>query len=301
MKKMHGIVVPVVTPLDENDKVDVKALTELCEFLVEKGIHCLYPCGTTGEMMNLSVEERKLVTETCLKVGKGKCDVFAHVGCMNLRDTVELAQHAEKIGCDGIGVVTPGFFKQSDDALLEYYKRVSASVSKDFPIYLYAIPQCAVNDISPALAERIAEACPNVVGIKYSWPDMSKIQEFTRVKNGEFSVLIGPDNLFFLTMCAGGVGVVSGTAMIVPEHYVGIYDKYMAGDFEGARALQYKTNVINHIINDVNNISHYKALLKYRGVNCKRFMRSPGEDTTEAEEKKLIAALEAVNYTDATV
>ena len=299
MKKLYGVVVPVVTPLDKNDKVDTKALADLCEFLIGKGIHCLYPCGTTGEMMNLTVEERKLVTETVIKTAAGRVTVYAHVGAMNLTDTVELAKHAESVGADGIGVVTPGFFKQSDAALEEYYVKVAASVP-NMPVYLYAIPQCAVNDITPALAAKIAARSKNIIGIKYSFANMSRIQEFMDINDGTFSVLCGPDELFFVTMCAGGDGTVSGTAMVIPDHYVGIYDKYQKGDFIGARMLQRKTNRVANILNYNNNIAHYKTALKRLYNIDGGKMRCPSIDLTEQESNKMIEQLNSNDNLDAT-
>ena len=299
MKKLYGVVVPVVTPLDENDKVNLKALAELCERLIEKGVHCLYPCGTTGEMMNLSLEERKLVTETVVKTAAGRVPVFAQVGAMNLADTIELAKHAESVGADGLGVVTPAFFKQSDTALEEYYVKVAASVP-DMPIYLYAIPQCAVNDITPSLAANIAARAKNVIGIKYSYPNMSRIQEFMEINNGTFSVLCGPDELFYVTLCAGGDGTVSGTAMVIPDHYVGVYNKYQAGDHIGARMLQRKTNRVADILNHSNNIAHYKAALKRLYHIDGGRMRCPGIDLTEEEINQMISELESNSNLDAT-
>ena len=107
MKRLSGIVIPLVTPLTEEDTVDVESLKRLTDYCIDGGMTALYPCGTTGEMMYLTVEERKLVAETVVKQATGRIPVFVHVGAWNQADTIELAQHAEKIGADGIGVVTP--------------------------------------------------------------------------------------------------------------------------------------------------------------------------------------------------
>ena len=177
MKKLN-VIIPIVTPLTDNDEIDIESLENLVEFLIEKDVDGIYPCGTTGEMAFLTDEERKLVVETVVKKVAGRVLVYAQVGASNTDATIALAQHAEKCGVDGIGVVTPWYHKVSDDALLSFYKKIAACVSPDFPVYLYGIPQCAVNDISPALAQRIAEECPNIVGMKYSYPDIGVFQEF---------------------------------------------------------------------------------------------------------------------------
>lgn len=94
MKKLYGVVVPIVTPLTQEDAIDVTSLKRLADHCIDSGMQAIYPCGTTGEMMYLSVEERRLVAETVVRHAAGRVPVFVHVGAWNLRDTVELAKHA---------------------------------------------------------------------------------------------------------------------------------------------------------------------------------------------------------------
>lgn len=94
MKKLYGTVVPIITPFTNEDKIDVESLENLTEYIIGGGLQCLYPCGTTGEMLLLNLGERKLVAETVLKKTADRIPVFAQVGAMTLRDTVELAVHA---------------------------------------------------------------------------------------------------------------------------------------------------------------------------------------------------------------
>ena len=110
MKLMYGVVVPMTTPFGEDGKVDVEALEQETDFLVDKGVDCLYPCGTTGEMLLMSVEERKLVAETVMRRAANRMIVYVHCGAMTTEDTLDLAAHAKSIGADGIGVITPAFF-----------------------------------------------------------------------------------------------------------------------------------------------------------------------------------------------
>ena len=248
MKKMKGVITAMTTPFDEHDQVDVKALEEQVEFLIQKGVNCLYPCGTTGEMFNMTPEERELVAETVLKAAAGRVDVFIHVGAMTLKETIRLAQHAEKIGVDGIGVVTPGFFGIKDKAMIRYYQQVSASVSKDFPIYLYAIPQCATNDLKPELVAELLKTCPNIVGIKYSYADMIRLKDYLLLNDGNFSVLFGADRLFLPALVMGCEGTVSGCSGPMPEHFVNVYKAYLAGDMKTALKEQQTANEICEIM-----------------------------------------------------
>lgn len=296
MKRMYGVVIPMVTPLTEDDHVDVLSLQRLTDFLIDKGVDCLYPCGTTGEMAYLTDDERILVVETVVRQAAGRVSVFAQVGAANTSSTIRLAQHAVACGADGVGVVTPWYFQLSDDALLSYYKEVSDSVPADFPIYMYGIPQNAVNDITPALAERVAQACPNVVGVKYSYPDMTRLQQLMTVRNGAFDVLVGPDHLYEAVVAVGGKGVISGNAMIVSEHYVAVREAMARNDWASATRLQRKTNVLNAILCAKNNIGCYKAILKQWGIIETARMRKPMEEVSAEDTAALMKALEEAEY-----
>ena len=304
MKKLNGVVIPLVTPLTEDDKIDVESLKSLVDHCINNGMTCLYPNGTTGEMMYLTVDERKLVAEVVVEYTNGRVPVFVHVGAWNQADTIELAKHAVNIGADGIGVVTPTFYKLSDEGLFNFYRAVSEAVPSDFPIYLYSIPQNAINDISPALAARIAEACPNVVGIKYSFPDMTKIQNFipiTTKSNEPFSVLVGPDHLFTATCAIGGNGTVSGNAMCIPEHYAEIWKAVQEKNYEKASKIQQRTNILNSVLCAINNIAAYKVVLKDEGVIATTKMRRPYENLSDTETKDLLHKLHELNYREVII
>lgn len=296
MNKLYGTVVPIVTPLTEDDKIDVDSLRKLIDHVIAGGLQCLYPCGTTGEMMYLTVEERKLIAEVTVEQANKRVPVFVHVGGWNLKDTIELAQHAEKIGADGIGVVTPAFYKLSDQGLIDFYTEVANSVSEDFAVYLYAIPQNAVNDVNVSVCEAVVKNCPNVVGIKYSYPDFTKLQQFMMVKDETFSVLVGPDHLFEAVCAVGGEGVVSGNAMVIREHYAAVWDAIQKKDFDLATKYQRRTNVLNSVMCAVNNIAAYKVILKEEGVIATTKMRRPMENLSQIQEEELLAEMKRLDY-----
>ena len=298
MRLLYGVTVPLVTPLTKERTLDISSLEHLTDFLIEKGIHCLYPGGTTGEMMLMGMEDRKVLDETVVRQTAGRAVVYIQAGAVNQADTITLAKHAVDIGADGIGVVTPVFYKLSDRELVSYYQSVCRSVPSDFPVYLYAIPQCAVNDITPALAEELAETCPNIAGIKYSYPNMSRIQEFMTIRSGSFSVLCGPDELFCATVLTGGAGTVSGNAQVIPEHYVAIWNALERGDIPTAVSLQRKTNQLNQILSNDHNIARYKAALKYRKILSDASTYAPLEPLSEAESRSMSDMLEELKFTE---
>ena len=286
MKRLKGVIVPVTTPFDEKDRVDTEALKRQITFLADKGVDAVYPCGTTGEMLLMSVEERKAVAQAAVEAAAGRVDVFIHTGAMTLQDTLELTKHAHEIGADGVGIVTPSYFKVSRQELIQWYAAAARSVPADFPIYLYAIPQLAGNDIAPDVADELARTYPNIVGIKYSYSDTSRIQELLDVNDGKFGVVVGNDKLFLPGLLMGCVGTVSGCAGPMPEYFVGIYQAYLKGDIKLAAQLQREAvNVVNRLYSG-GRIEVFKAVLELRGIPGGH-MRAPLADCGEEELAQL--------------
>ncbi len=274
MKKLHGVITAMVTPFDKNDRVDTAAIKRHVDFLIEGGVNCLYPLGTTGEMYLMSVEERKLVAETVVSRNQKRRTAYIHVGAMSQADTIALARHAHEIGADGVGVVSPSYFKVNDREMEEYYVAVAKSLPEDFPVYTYNIPQLSGNDLKPEVVERIVKRAPNVIGIKYSLADMNRTVHYTRINNNNFSVVQGADTLMFAALMLGCDGIVSGCSSVFPELFSNVYKAYTAGKFDEAAAWQKKATFGAETIKCGSNMSYFKEGLKIRGLDMGH-MRKP--------------------------
>lgn len=294
MKRLYGVTTAMVTPFAEDGNVDYGRLEALTEFLISKGVHGLYPLGTTGEMVHLSVEERKKVAETVVRTAAGRVTVFIHVGSVNQPDTVELARHASEIGADGIGVVTPIFLGANEREQEQYFVTVANSVPEHFPVYLYNIPQCSGNDLSSAVVQRVADRCRNVVGIKYSYPDFLRTHEYLNVNGGGFSVMQGTDRLFLAALAIGCDGVVSGVSCVYPEPFVALYDAFRRNDLEEARRWQRIANRYCETLKCGSNMAYFKEGLRLRGIDVGS-MRAPQLDLTEEEAQALKENLAKLN------
>ncbi len=277
MKKLQGITTAMVTPFNQDGSVNYESVGQLTEFLVTKGVHCLYPLGTTGEMLRLSEQERKRVAETVISRNNGRATAYIHVGAMSQAETLALARHAYDAGADGIGVVTPAFFGANDRELATYFINVARAVPDDFPVYLYNIPQCAANNLSAELAQQIAEQCPNVVGIKYSFPDYLMVNNYLAINDSQFSVVVGADRLFLPALAMGCDGVVSGVSCVYPEPFLAVYNAFVQGDIIAARRAQKIANKFCELLRNGSNMSYFKEGLKYRGIDA-GVMRAPQLD-----------------------
>ena len=286
MKKLFGVTVAMITPMGENERIIEESIKNHVDFLIEKGVHCLYPLGTTGEMYLLTMEERKKVAETVVKQTNGRVTVYIHVGAMRALDTIELAKHACQIGADGIGVITPSFFMVNDREMEEYYVTVANSVPDDFPVYLYNIPQRSGNDLKPEVVERILKRTTNVVGIKYSLADLVRTREYLKIRDWNFSVLHGADNLMNSFLAMGCDGAVSGVSSVCPEPFVAVYNAFKRGNIEEARVMQNTAAEITNILKSGTNMAYFKAGLKMRGINAGH-IRRPLLDLTDEQVTEL--------------
>lgn len=293
MKKLFGVISAMTTPFDKNGEVQLDLVREHTKFLISKGVHGLYPLGTTGEMFRVSLPERKLIAEEVVKAANGRVNVFIHVGAMLEEDSIELANHAQDIGADGIGVVTPAFFNANDKEIEEYFVKVANSVSDNFPVYLYGIPQCASNDLSVEVTESVQKRCKNVVGVKYSYPDLQLMNNFLSVNNHKFSVVPGTDQLFLPTLAMGCDGVISGVSSAFPEPFVEIYNAFQLNDIKKARKYQRIANVICKELLAGANMSYFKEALKYRGIDG-GYVKAPQLNIEGEELQNLHQKLEEI-------
>lgn len=290
MKTLFGVITAMTTPFTADGQVDTEALEQQTDFLIEKGVNCLYPCGTTGEMYLMDEAERKLVAETVVRRAAGRVTVFIHCGAMHEDEVVRLCRHARAIGADGVGVVTPSYFSVNPRAMVEYYRRVCSQLPEDFPVYVYVIPQLAMNDIDFATMQQIADACPNVVGVKYSFADMRRFTEYLKVRGGKFSVVFGPDDLFLPALVMGCEGTVSGCSSCVPEPFVEIYRLFQAGEYDKARQAQLRCFDMTRVLKGGSDMSVFKNVQTLRGVRGGH-VRKPLLDLPEAEVQALKEAI----------
>lgn len=286
MKTLYGITTAMTTPFTAEGEVDLEALARQTEFLIQAGVSCLYPCGTTGEMMLMTAEQRKQAAACVVKTNAGRLPVFIHVGALRTADTLELARHAADIGADGIGVITPSFYHLSDEEMIHYYTAIARAVPSDFPMYLYNIPQCTVNDLSPAACAETARQCPNVIGVKYSYADLHRTLEYLQVRNHQFHVMVGFDRLLVPALTMGCDGVVSGVSSVFPEPFVALYRAYQEQNQAEMQRLMWLCNDLVVRLKAGSRLEVFKAAQTMRGLPGGHVL-SPLLDLSETEKETL--------------
>lgn len=233
-----GSGVALITPFDENKKINFNKLEELIEYHILQQTDAIIVCGTTGESSTLSNQEKKEVIEFAVKVANKRIPIIAGTGSNNTNIAIEMTQFAKQVGADGSLIVTPYYNKCNQNGLFEHYQKIANSVPA-FPIILYNVPTRTCVDISIDTILKLSHIS-NIVGIKEASPDITKIAEL-RVKIPEsFSIYSGNDDLLLPILSLGGDGVISVAANLLPNEIHQICDCFSKGNIEKARTIFYQ-------------------------------------------------------------
>lgn len=238
MKEIKGIIVPILTPMHEDETVNYEELVNQIERLIAAGVHGIFVFGTNGEGYILDEEEKAEIIRVAVKTVNGRVPVYAGTGCVSTRDTIRMSQKAKELGADVLSIITPSFAAASQEELIRHYETVANAV--DMPILLYNIPARTGNALAPATVQKLSQVA-NIVGAKDSSGNFDNILQYiekTRGGDKPFTVLSGNDSLILWTLLAGGNGAIAGCANVFPHTMVSIYEKFIAGDLEGARKAQ---------------------------------------------------------------
>ena len=296
--KYTGIYPAFYACYDDEGNVSKERTKALAEFLIEKGVSGLYVCGSSGECIYLSKEERKEILEAVMEVAKGKIRIIAHVACNNTRDSMELARHAESLGVDAIAAIPPIYFRLPENAIAKYWNDISsAAPNTDFVIY--NIPQLAGVSLTLSLLDEMLKN-PRVAGIKNSSMPVQDIQMFKRQaeKNGkDITVFNGPDEQFISGRIIGADSGIGGTYAVMPEIYIRMNEALAKGDLERARLLQNAANEVTYAMcsGKGNMYAVAKAVLKKRTGKDFGGVREPLLGLCDGDEAVVEKAFELVN------
>lgn len=246
MFKPEGILPALVTPFTDDGKdVDEERLRALVEHCLRLGVHGVVPCGTTGEFVNMSLEEKKKTIKIVIDAVNGRVPVVAGTGASGTREALELTKYAKDIGAAAALIVTPYYLKPADRGIYEHYNTIASEV--DLPIILYNIPQCTGLPLPWQMVEDLAQI-PNIVGVKDSSGQLSFILAVLEKVRDKINVLCGHDEVVVAALAAGCSGAILASANVIPDVWVQIYNHVKNGELQKARELQYKVQKIARIL-----------------------------------------------------
>ena len=263
-----GIVVPIVTPLTKDGKLDEKAYRSLIEYLAENGIHGVFPFGTTGEFYAFDQGFYTELLEVTKDAVKGRMHIYAGANHITTKGAAQIAKTVENVGgIDALSVLTPMFVSQTQDEVYKYYRTIAEETS--LPIIIYNNKPKTNVTAEPATVAKLAEI-ENIIGVKDSTGDMTNTEEYLRLTRGmdNFHVMMGRDTLIYAALCYGASGAIASCANVAPRIAADIYDKYMAGDRDGALEAQLKFSALRIATNMGTFPVVLKEALKLIGHDC---------------------------------
>lgn len=283
MKELKGVGVALVTPFQENGKVDFVALEKLV-IHVSKGVHYLVVMGTTGEAVTLSESEQEAVLDFILEINAGKLPVVFGVGGS---DTLSVSERMERFGRDGVSAfltASPAYNKPTQEGVFRHYVRLS-EVSK-LPIVMYNVPGRTACNVVPSTVFRIAREADKIIGIKEAAGNIEQVMELAAGLPEGFLLLSGDDPLLVPHVACGGHGIISVVANAYPNRFRAIFDAAENDDFQQARALHYE---ILPLINDLfveGNPGGIKETLSHLSI-CENHVRLPLYPVSKEHSEKL--------------
>lgn len=236
--ELTGIIPPMVTPVvDKSGEIDTSAAKSLTRFLVEDGVHALFPAGSIGEFPSLTRDQRRNLITTVVE-GSNKLPVLAGCGGTSLSRVRMLVSDAEDAGADVAVVVTPYYFNASQDGLCLFYETLADDA--DLPIVLYNIPQLTGQQLARDSVARLA-VHSNIVGLKDSSRDFEYFANLTRRVPDSFSLLQGSPELAIPALDIGADGLVPGPSNVMPRTLVDLYESHVRGERERTLNILQKT------------------------------------------------------------
>ena len=277
-----GLCTALVTPFLE-DRVNYHMLEVLLERQIEAGVEAVVLTGTTGESPTLTREEKLEIYRRGVETARGRCKILAGTGSNCTANAVSLSREAEKLGVDGLLVVTPYYNKATQPGLVKHYRAICEAV--ELPVLAYNVPSRTGVDIQPKTALALAEL-PNLVGIKEASGDIVRVSRLAEV----MPVYTGNDDQTVASMALGGCGVVSVVSNVVPELTLAMVRAAQRGEYPLAAALQRKLLPLMDLMFCQVNPIPVKAAMKMIGYDCGD-CRMPLDSLTGENEGKLLECL----------
>jgi len=289
LEKFKGVYPALVTPYDRKGRVDEEVLRSLVDWHLEAGVRGFFVCGTTGEGLLLTTEERRRVAEVVAEHLDGRGVCIVHVGHPSSEESARLARHAQEVGADAVSSIPPIYYRVGLEGVLLHYRTIAEATS--LPLFVYNIPVTTGVRITAEDMGYIFRI-PSVVGMKYTDADYYEMRNILDLADREVLVLSGRDELFLPALTMGAEGSIGTTQNIFPELFVGIYEAFSGGNWKRAMELQLKASRAIRILLH-GGLDAWKAVLRFKGFPVGH-PRPPLKAISSDEEEKIVQELSSL-------
>ncbi len=297
-KKIEGLIAAPFTPMDKDGEINISLINEYCTMLKKNQVKGAFICGSTGEGVSMTLEEKKNVFKAWADANKGDDDfkVIAFLGGTCVRDGIDLAKYAQQVGLYAVAITAPFYFMpNSVKALADVCAEVAAAVP-EMPFYYYHIPVLTgVGYSMYSLLHEVDGRIPNFAGIKYTHEDFMDFQSCMNFGNQKYDMLWGRDENMLSSLILGSKGAVGSTYNYAAPLYLDLIAAYKSGNFTEAEKLQQKSIDMIRLLGKYGGISVGKSYMRLLGLDCGEF-RSPVKNMSADDFVRFKADAQAVGY-----
>ena len=264
---IKGVVVPILTPIDKEEKIDEAAFRRQIDYVINGGMHGILVFGSNGEFYQIEENEMERGLKVAAEHAAGRVPVYFGIGAINTRKCVRLAKMASANGAAAVSILQPMFLKPTQDELFLHFKTVAEAIP-DTPVLLYNNPGRVGYGLSAGLITKLAHDVDNIVGMKDTSGDITLTEECVRLNRDiGFKVFGGKDTLLYASLCVGAVGGVCTAGNFMPELIGAVYEKYIAGDLQGSLEAQFSLNPVRLSMDAASFPVAAKDMAKLRGLD----------------------------------
>jgi len=264
-QKFLGTGVALVTPFDDNNKVDKDALVKIVNYQIDNGIEYLVVLGTTAESATLSKMEKEVVKHTIVEANNGRLPLVLGVGGNNTQAVVEELETTSLKDFDAILSVSPYYNKPTQEGIYEHFSQVAKT--SPVPVILYNVPGRTASNMAVNTVARLAKDFDNVIGIKEAAGDLLQAYELIRNTPEDFLVISGDDMLTLPMVLAGGAGVISVIAEGFPQAFSDMVRSGLKGDSKKAFKIHHRIAPAIDMIFEQGNPAGIKTVFKHLGLS----------------------------------
>jgi 4-hydroxy-tetrahydrodipicolinate synthase len=241
---IKGVVVPIITVIDKDEKIDEAGMRKQVDFVINGGLQGILAFGSNGEFYQMEEDEMERGLKIMVDQADGRVPVYFGIGAINTKKAVRLAKMAVSNGAACVSVLQPMFLKPTHDELYLHFKTIAEAIPET-PVLLYNNPGRVGYGMTADLVTELAHDVDNIVGMKDTSGDITLTEECVRRnRDVNFKVFGGKDTLLYASLCVGAVGGVCTAGNFMPGLIEDVYQKFAAGDFEGSREAQFKLNPV---------------------------------------------------------
>jgi N-acetylneuraminate lyase len=296
--RLNGLIAAPFTAFNQDRSINLNAIEQQAQFLVEQGVSGAFVCGTTGEGTSLTTAERMLISERWRAVAPSRLRVIVHVGHVGLEDARELARHAEKVKADAISCLAPFFFKPGNaEDLVQFCSEVAAA-APNTPFFYYQIPSMTGVNIAVADFLNAAEGrIPTLVGVKFTFENLMDFLECSHLHGGKYDMVFGRDEAMLAGLATGAKAAIGSTYNFAAPIYHRLMAAFAKNDFETARVEQLRSVQLIRVLAKTNFMAAAKATMKMVGVDVGP-SRLPNKTFSPEQVSALRRELEQIGFFD---